>query len=105
MLKGIITEEDWNSWKEDITIDYVRDNHFTELKDTELIRERMQTMDQVQQYVGEYFSKEWVMRNVLRLSDEDMKNMKDQMRDEASSGEVPDDQEQQQNGDEDGGNR
>ena len=105
MLKGIITEEDWNSWKEDITIDYVRDNHFTELKDTELIRERMQTMDQVQQYVGEYFSKEWVMRNVLRLSDEDMKNMKDQMSDEASSGEVPDDQEQQQNGDEDGGNR
>ena len=105
MLKGIITEEDWNSWKEDITIDYVRDNHFTELKDTELIRERMQTMDQVQQYVGEYFSKEWVMRNVLRLSDEDMKNMKDQMSDEVSSGEVPDDQEQQQNGDEDGGNR
>ncbi len=105
MLKGIITEEDWNSWKEDITIDYVRDNHFTELKDTELIRERMETMDQVQQYVGEYFSKEWVMRNVLRLSDEDMKNMKDQMSDEASSGEVPDDQEQQQNGDEDGGNR
>ena len=62
-------------------------------------------MDQVQQYVGEYFSKEWVMRNVLRLSDEDMKNMKDQMSDEVSSGEVPDDQEQQQNGDEDGGNR
>ena len=64
----------------------------------------MQTMDQIQQYVGEYFSKEWVMKNVLRLSDEDMKDMKNQMSDEIKSGEVPTDDEQQ-TGDDDGGNR
>ena len=104
LLKGVITEQDWDSWKEDLAVDYVRDNHFTELKDTELIRERMQTMDQIQQYVGEYFSKEWVMKNVLRLSDEDMKDMKTQMSDEIKSGEIPTDDEQQ-TGDDDGGNR
>ena len=102
MIKGIITEQDWDSWKEDIIVDYVRDNHFTELKDTELIRERMQTMDQIQQYVGEYFSKEWVMKNVLRLSDDDVKDMKDQMKAEVDSGEIPNDEEQQQTGDNDG---
>jgi len=72
VMKGIITEEDWEEWKNDITIDYVRDNHFTELRDAEMLRERLQTLDQVQNYVGEYFSKEWVQKNVLRLSDEDI---------------------------------
>ena len=62
----------------------------------------MQTMDQIQQYVGEYFSKEWVMKNVLRLSDDDVKDMKDQMKAEVDSGEIPNDEEQQQTGDNDG---
>jgi len=72
IMKGIITEEDWQEWKNDITIDYVRDNHFTELRDAEMLRERLQTLDQVQNYVGEYFSKEWVQKNVLMLTDEDI---------------------------------
>ena len=75
VLKGIVTEDDWNSWKNDLAIDYVRDNHFTELRDAEIMRERVQTLDQIQNYVGEYYSKEWVMRNILMLSDEDINNM------------------------------
>ena len=58
IMKGLITEEDWDSWKNDIFIDYSRDNHFTELKDAELLRDRLTTLDQASQYVGEYFSKE-----------------------------------------------
>ena len=107
LLKGIITEPDWDTWNEDIVVDYVRDNHFTELKDAELLRERLQTMDLIQQYVGEYFSKEWVMKNVLNLSDEDAEDMKKQISDEESSGEIEpkdDQQQQQQNGDDDGNN-
>ena len=107
LLKGIITEPDWDTWNEDIVVDYVRDNHFTELKDAELLRERLQTMDLIQQYVGEYFSKEWVMKNVLNLSDEDAEDMKKQISDEESSGEIEpkdDQQQQQQNGDNDGNN-
>jgi len=76
MLKGVITEEDWDTWKNDIAIDFVKDNHFTELRDMEILRERIQTMDLMQNYVGEYYSKEWAMKNVLMLSDEDIENMK-----------------------------
>ena len=97
-MKGIITEEDWDQWKNDLTVDYIRDNHFTELKEGEVLRERLQTMDQVSQYVGEYFSKEWVMKNVLHLGDDDIKELKKQIEDEQNSGEIdnPDEEEQQQ---------
>lgn len=107
ILKGIITEEDWNAWKEDIFVDYVKDNHFTELKEAELTRERLQTLDQVQNYVGEFFSKQWVMKNVLMLDDDEIKDMKQEMQDEMNAGEVgadddhinPDQQEQPPQGD------
>ena len=74
-MKGLITEEDWDEWKNNLVIDYTRDNHFTELKDAELLRERLQTLDQVSQYVGDYFSKEWVMKNVLQFDDDDIKQV------------------------------
>lgn len=79
ILKGIITEEDWNNWKSDIVIEYAKDNHFAELKDAEILREKLQSLDQVSNYVGEYFSKEWVMKNVLHLNDEDIERMQDQI--------------------------
>ena len=106
LLKGIITDEDWNQWKNDIVIDYVRDNHFTELKDAELLRERLQTMELVQPYVGEYYSKQWIMKHVLMLSDDDVKDMKKEISDEEASGEIEKDEPQnnQQNGDENGDN-
>jgi len=88
ILKGIITEEDWNEWSNDIVVDYIRDNHFTELRDAELLRERLQTLDVMQQYVGEFYSKEWVMKNVLQFDDDDIKQMKDQIADELKSGEI-----------------
>jgi hypothetical protein len=78
LLKSIITEEDWMKWKSDIVVDYTRDNHFTELKNAELLRDRLQSLDQIQQYVGTYFSKEWVMKNVLHFDDDDIKLMKSQ---------------------------
>lgn len=79
LLKGICTEQDWNGWKNDIQVDFIRDNHFAELKDSELLRERLGTMDQVTQYVGEYFSREWVMKNVMMMSDDDIEEMKKQV--------------------------
>ena len=78
VMKGLITEEDWNEWKNNLVVDYKRDNHFTELKDAELLRERLQTLDQVSQYVGDYFSKEWVMKNVLMFNDDDIKQVAQQ---------------------------
>ena len=76
ILKGVCTEQDWESWKNEIQVDFNRDNHFAEMKDAELLRERLQTMDQISQYVGEYFSREWVMKNVMMFNDEDIENMR-----------------------------
>jgi hypothetical protein len=91
LLKGIITEQDWEEWKNDISVDFLRDNHFTELKDAELLRERLQTLDQISQYVGEYFSREWVMKNVMMMSDEDIQQMKDEVESENEKGGNEDD--------------
>jgi hypothetical protein len=92
MLKGIITEDDWNNWKSDIVIDYLKDNNFYELREAELMRERVQTLDQIQNYVGEYYSKEWIMKNVLMMSEEDVQTMQDQIAAEKDAGGGDDDE-------------
>jgi hypothetical protein len=86
ILKAICTEQDWELWKSQIQVDYSRDNHFVEMKDAELLRERLQTMDQVSSYVGEYFSREWVMKNVMMFNDEDIEEMSNQVEAENESG-------------------
>jgi len=91
ILKKIITEDDWEDWKSNIVVDYIRDNHFTELKETELLNGRLATLDQMQQYIGDYFSKEWVMKNVLRFDDETIEDMRDQIEDEKANGDIADD--------------
>ena len=98
ILKGIITEQDWEEWKDDIYIDYVKDNHFTELKEMEIYRERAGLLNEISPFVGEYLSKEWVMRNVLRLSDEELEDMRKEIDGEIKSGDVkdPDEEEEQQ---------
>ena len=75
LMKNIITEEDWLSWKNEVHIDFTRDNHFSELKEAELIREKVQTLDQIQNYVGEYFSKQWVQKNILLFDDDEIERM------------------------------
>ena len=82
MLKGVIVEDEWNNMKNDIVVDFNRDNHFTELKDAEIMRERIQTLDLMQNYIGEYYSKEWVMKNVLMFTDEDIEKMSQQASEE-----------------------
>jgi len=79
VLKKVITEADWSKWERDIRVDYNRDNHFAELKESEILKERVQTLDMVSQYVGEYFTKDWVMKNVLKLSEEDIKDLEDKV--------------------------
>ena len=78
-MKGVCTEDDWEEWKNDITVDYIKDNHFTELRDAEMLQNRLETLDRVQNYVGEYYSKEWVMKNVLMLNDEDIEQIQKQI--------------------------
>lgn len=82
ILKNIITEEDWNEFKNDIYVDFMKDNHFTELKESEILRERIATLDQISQYVGTYFSKDWVMKNVLQMSDEEVEKLEKKTKEE-----------------------
>jgi hypothetical protein len=96
LLKGIITEQDWEEWKDSVYIDFIKDNQFTELKEMEILRERIGVMNEITQYVGEYYSKEWVMRNVLRMSDDDIEDMKKEIDQEVKSGEIDDDEEEEQ---------
>ena len=86
IVKGICTEEEWNEFKEEIWYDFKKDNNFTELKEAELLQNRIQTLQLVDPYVGRYYSMEWVRKNVLMMDDEDIEEMKKQIEEEQAAG-------------------
>ena len=79
ILTGVIAEEEWKSMSEHIQFDFLQDNNFTELKNAELLKERLEMLSQVENYVGTYFSKEWIKKNVLHLTDDEISEMQKQM--------------------------
>ena len=83
VLTGVMTTDDWEVIKDKIHFDFRRDNYFAELKDAEILRERLTTLQQLDPYVGKYYSVEWVKKNVLRQTDEDIEQMQDEMSSEA----------------------
>ena len=80
LLKGIIAAEDWPEIQEHIQYDFLQDGHFAELKDAELLENRINTLEQVQSYIGTFFSKEYVLKKVLRMNDAEIDEMQDQVR-------------------------
>jgi hypothetical protein len=86
VLKGICTEAEWMEFKEHIHYDYIKDNNFTELKEAELMRERLSLLGTIDPYTGRYFSQSWIQRNVLRLTDDDIKIMQTEMDEEKEEG-------------------
>jgi hypothetical protein len=90
VLKGIIKPEEWDSIRQQIYYDYQNDNHHTELKEAEMFRERLGLLDQVDQYVGRYFSKDYVRRQILKMSEEDLLYMDKQMDKEGDDTMSPD---------------
>ena len=79
ILKGIITEQDWDEWKTYIAYDYIEDNYFAELKESEMMRERFDMLGTVDEYAGKYVSIEWIAKNVLKMDDDSMKEMEKQI--------------------------
>ena len=65
----MIAEEDWDKMKEYISYDFQKDSHFVELKEAEILRERINTLEQMDQFVGKYYSEAWIRKNVLRQSE------------------------------------
>ena len=74
VLTGVIAEEEWDSMKEHITYDFLQDGHFAELRDAEILRERIDMLGTLEPYVGN-FSKKWVQKNVLRQTEEEIEMM------------------------------
>ena len=82
ILKGIITSQDWDEWKEDINFDYIEDNYFSELKETEMIQQRFGMMRDIEDYIGKYVSHQWVLKNILRQTEEETLQMQKEIADE-----------------------
>ena len=86
VLKGIITIEDWQKIKEHIQYDYLKDGYFAELKNAEMLRERLSLANEVTPYVGKYYSVEYIRKYVLRQSDEDIIEIDSQIANEIKTG-------------------
>jgi hypothetical protein len=79
ILKGVITSEDWQEFKTNFKYEYSEDNHFAELRTTEILRDRISMLRDIDDYTGKYYSHEWVRRNVLYQTEEDMKEIDEQI--------------------------
>lgn len=86
LLKGIMTEDEWDELEQEIVISYNRDAYFSELKENEMMRERMELLAQMDDKAGKYYSIEWIRRNVLRQSDEMIKELDAAMKKEKAAG-------------------
>jgi len=72
LLKNVITVEDWSGMSEHIQFDYIYDNHFAELKQSELFQERMANLSQAEPYIGKYFSQDYLRREILHQTDDEI---------------------------------
>jgi hypothetical protein len=90
ILKNIITPEDWDIMNEHIQYDFLYDNHFSELKDAELLNERLNMVATAEPYVGKYFSQDYVRRKILRQTDMEILEQDALIKKEIKSGVIPD---------------
>jgi len=91
LLKGVIKEDDWYEIKDAIEYVWTKDSHYAELKQNEILRERLEVLSSLDEYIGKYYSNEWVRKNVLRQSEDEIKELDRQIKDE--TGTDPDDAE------------
>lgn len=82
IIKGIIRPDEWDDIAYDVRVNYKEDNNFTELKEAELVNNRIATLQNLDPFVGKYYSVDWVRRNVLMQTDEDIKEIEKQIQSE-----------------------
>jgi hypothetical protein len=99
VLKGIITIEDWQKINSHIQYDYLKDGYFAELKEAEIMRERLSLAQEVSPYVGKYYSIDYIRKKVLRQSDEDIIEIDSQIADEIKQGIIASPEGQDMDGD------
>jgi hypothetical protein len=79
ILKGIIAENDWKELSNDITFKYITDSHFEELRDLEVLESRVDAINKLQPYIGKYFSDMYIRKQILKQTDEDIKQMQEEI--------------------------
>ena len=84
-LKGICTVEEWEDFKESIYYDYKKDNNFAEMREAEVLRERVLTATQLDPFIGRYYSSKWIKKNVLRMTEEEINEMEKEIEEEGES--------------------
>jgi len=89
ILKNIVTPEDWNKMEDHIQYDFLYDNQFAELKETEMIQGRLGNLAQIEPYIGKYYSTEFVRKRVLRQTDQEIEEIDMQIEDEIQKGILP----------------
>ena len=86
ILKGIINEDDWHTVRDHLQYDFLQDGHFAELKQTEMLRERLALANEMRDYIGKFFSVEYVRKNVLKQNDREIETMDKQIKNEIDDG-------------------
>ena len=90
ILKNVVSVDDWNKINDHIQYDFLYDNQFAELKESELLNERLATLATIEPYIGKYYSNEFIRRKVLRQTDAEILEIDDQIEKEIAAGIIPD---------------
>ena len=90
ILKGVITTDDWELMEQHIQYDYLFDNHFTELKEIEMIGERLNLVERMQPFMGVYYSNDYIKRQILQQKESEIEEIRIQIDKEKKSGELMD---------------
>ena len=75
ILKGVVAEDDWLSIKENLSYEYMKDGHYAEMRDMDLLKDRLEVLGTLEPYIGQYFSKRYVQKQVFRMSDNEIESM------------------------------
>ena len=90
ILKNVVTPDDWEALSEHIQYDFIYDNQFAELKETEMMNDRLATLATIEPYIGRFYSQEWVRKNVLRQTDGEIEEQDEKIEQEIKDGIIPD---------------
>ena len=86
IVKGIIVADDWKEIAQNAFIEFATDSYFTELKESEILKERMEVLREVNEYIGKYYSLDWVRKNILKFNETEIKDMDKEMAKEKKNG-------------------
>ena len=82
LLKGVIAEDDWLGIKQNLSYSYIKDGHYAEMRDMDLLRDRLEILNSIEPYIGNYFSKEYVQKHVFRMTEDEIDMMQKQIKKE-----------------------